>query len=197
MKTTTKKILRMIAIFAFFFGSNFAIAQTWSTSPTQTVCAGSSGEPYLINPPTTGSTYQWSLSGGGIINLGSTTDNITVDWGLVPGLYILTLIETDASGCQGLPVTVDVTVISNPTVVANSSPSSPLCEGDQLTLTGSGTAGATYTWDQGVIDNVSFIPSVGTVTYTVTADVNGCTSSDNITVTVNPAPITGPINHTP
>ena len=97
--------------------SSVMFAQT-NTSPFQTVCAGSLAEPYLINPPTAGSTYQWSITGGGIINLGSTTDNITVDWGMIPGVYTITVIETDVSGCQGNPVTVEVTLISNPVVVA-------------------------------------------------------------------------------
>ena len=134
-------------------------------------------------------------TGGGVINPGSTTDNITVDWGIIPGVYTITVIETDAAGCQGNPVTVDVTVISLPIVLANASPFSPLCEGDQLTLSGSGTAGSTYTWDNGVTDNTPFTPSVGTVIYTVTADLNGCTATSSIIMIVNPTPITGPIYH--
>ncbi|MGY8989074.1 MAG: hypothetical protein ACKVJA_02325, partial [Flavobacteriales bacterium] len=123
------------------------IAQT-NISTTQTVCVGSLAEPYLINPPTAGSTYQWSMNPvGGTIIPGSTTDNITVDWGTVPGVYIISVIETDDNGCQGNAVTVEVTVISNPIVTANANPLSPLCVGDQLTLSGSGTAGSTYTWD--------------------------------------------------
>ena len=191
---TKNKLLNRWMIFVLLLSSILSLAQT-NTSPTLTVGAGSLAEPYLINPPTPGSTYQWSITGGGVINPGSTTDNITVDWGIIPGVYTITVIETDAACCQGNPVTVDVTVITIPTVIANSSPSSPLCEGDQLTLSGQGTGGATYTWDNGVTNNTSFIPSVGTVTYTVTADLNGCTATDNITITVNPAPITGPINH--
>ena len=79
-----------------FLVCNQLLAQT-NTSPTQTVCAGSLAEPYLINPPTSGSTYQWSISGGGTINPGSTSDNITVDWGFTPGLYVITVIETDSN----------------------------------------------------------------------------------------------------
>ena len=88
-----------------------------------------------------------------------------------------------------------MTVNPTPTVVASASPSTTLCEGDQLTLSGSGPTGSIYTWDNGVTNNTPFTPSVGTVTYTVTADLNGCTATDQISVTVNPAPITGPINH--
>ena len=111
---TTSKLLKSIAIIALLLGSNQLVAQT-NTSPTQTVCAGSLAEPYLITPPTPGSTYQWLLSAGGTLNNGATTDNVTVDWGVTPGNYTITVTETDVNGCQGAPVTVDVTVIPLPT----------------------------------------------------------------------------------
>ena len=111
---TKNKLLNAIAIIALLLGSNQLIAQT-STSPTQMVCAGSLAEPYLINPPTPGSVYQWTLSGGGTIISGATTDNITVDWGVTPGIYTITVTETDVNGCPGIPVIVDVTVQALPT----------------------------------------------------------------------------------
>ena len=110
---TKNKLLKGLLIGALLLSTNFLVAQT-NTSPTQTVCAGSL-EPYLINPPTPGSTYQWTITGGGTINPGSATDNIAVDWGFTPGLYIITVIETDVNGCVGSPVTVDVTVNPLPT----------------------------------------------------------------------------------
>ena len=85
-----------------------------NTSPPKRY-VGSMAEPHLINPPTSGSTYQWTLSGGGILNLGSSSDNITVDWGMTPGTYTISVVETDINGCVGLPVTVDVTVNPLPT----------------------------------------------------------------------------------
>ena len=113
MKTKIK-FLKMLYLIVLLLINNQIFAQT-NTSPTQTVCAGSIAEPYLINPPTPGSTYQWSLSGGGVLNSGATTDNITIDWGVTPGVYTVRVIETDANGGQGLPVPVDVTVIALPT----------------------------------------------------------------------------------
>jgi hypothetical protein len=59
--------------------------------------------------------------------------------------------------------------------------------GEFITLTGFGAS--TYTWDNSVIDGVSFSPNT-TTTYTVTGmDVNACINTDMITVTVNPLPI--------
>ena len=71
------------------------------------------------------------------------------------------------------------------TVVVNT-PDTSICAGASVTLAGSGAN--TYIWDNGVTDGVAFIPTV-TKTYTVTGfDVNGCSNTAQVTVTVNPLP---------
>ncbi|MBA3901493.1 MAG: hypothetical protein H0X62_15035, partial [Bacteroidetes bacterium] len=98
---------------------------------------------------------------------------------------IYTVTGTDANNCTS---TDSVTVVVNllPIVEANVS-ASAVCEGEQVTLTGSGADA--YTWDNNVIDNVPFVP-VTTLSYIVTGvDTNNCTNTDQITVTVNPLPI--------
>jgi len=64
-----------------------------------------------------------------------------------------------------------------------------ICEGEDVTLTADNPDGATISWDNGVTDGVVFNPAVGTVTYTVTADLLGCISTDQVDVTVHPNPI--------
>ena len=173
------KLLKITSIFILLLLSNQLIAQT-NTSPTQTVCAGSLAEPYLINPPTTGSTYQWTLSGGGTLINGSTSDNITVDWGVSPGVYIITVIETDANGCLGLPITVDVTVQALPT--ATIATSQTACFGS-LTIPDLFAIGANVTWydDVALSSQVGLgnnfatgQTAVGLYTYYVTESLNGC-----------------------
>ena len=172
------KLLKAIAIIAMLLGSNQLIAQT-NTSPTQTVCAGSLAEPYLINPPTAGSTYAWSLSGGGTIIPGSNSDNITVDWGVTPGTYTITVTETDINGCIGAPVTVTVTVIPLPT--ATIATSQTACLGS--VIPDLFAIGANVNWysDAALTTNVftgnSFATgqiAVGIYTYYVTESLNGC-----------------------
>ena len=178
MKTTTR-MLKAILLFVFLLqGSQTLLAQT-NTSPFQTVCAGSLAEPYLINPPSSGSTYQWSLTGGGTINNGSTTDNITIDWGVTPGTYTVSVIETDINGCMGLPVTVEVTVLPLPTAtIANNQTA---CLGSLVPdLTAIGADVNWYT-DPALTNNVysgNSFPTgetaIGVYTYYVTETLNGC-----------------------
>ena len=77
----------------------------------------------------------------------------------------------------------------NPNPVIDAGADFAVCDGDAVTLSGSGAGlGGTYTWDGGVTDGVAFTPAA-TTTYTVTGtDANGCEGTDDITVTVNPLP---------
>ncbi len=57
-----------------------------------------------------------------------------------------------------------------------------ICDGEEVTLTGSGGTG--YSWDNGVMDGVAFVPPLGTNIYTVSAvGTNGCNNSASVTVT--------------
>ena len=61
-----------------------------------------------------------------------------------------------------------------------------VCIGSPATL--QATGGASYSWNNGIIDNVPFTPS-NSLIYTVTGtDINGCVNTDQVTVTVNPLP---------
>lgn len=94
-----------------------------------------------------------------------------------------TVTGTDANTCTNT-TTIDITSNAGPSVTANASPGIAICNGDPVTLTGSGTA-TSYTWDNGVTDGVAFNPAA-TATYTVTGtDANMCTTTDQITITVN------------
>lgn len=93
-----------------------------------------------------------------------------------------TVTGTDANGCVNTDQVV-VTVIANPVISAG--PDIAVCAGNPVTLTGSG--GSSYTWDNGVTNDVAFTPTA-TATYTVTGVVGNCQSTDQVTVTVNALP---------
>ena len=57
-------------------------------APTDTICVGSSQMYSVINTP--GSTYDWDLSGGGTLTEDG-TNIINIDWGGVPGDYVISV----------------------------------------------------------------------------------------------------------
>src|ERR1700757_359552 len=74
---------------------------------------------------------------------------------------------------------------ASPTVSASAS-ANPICNGNQITLNGSGAT--SYTWTNSVQDGVAFTPA-NTTTYTVTGvDLSKCSNTSVITVTVFPIP---------
>lgn len=136
--------------------------------PNDTVCAGG----FITFNGTGANTYAWT---GGISN-GVATPSIA-------GNYTVT--GTDANGCTN---TSTATIVVNllPAVGYTAISNDTVCMGDSVTL--SGTGGVSYNWTGGIVDGVSFIPTVSD-TYTVTAtNANGCTNSVSASVTVIPTP---------
>lgn len=133
----------------------------------QTVCAGTS----VTLSGSGAQTYAWN--NGGVDNVPFTP--------LATGIYICT--GTDANGCQN---TDQVLVTVNPAPVVNAGADQALCQGASVTLTASGAQ--SYTWTNGVVNGVSFVPGT-TQTYTVTGtSLTGCQGTDQVVVTVNPLP---------
>lgn len=86
---------------------------------------------------------------------------------------------TDTNGCVKNDT---ITVTVNPLPVVSAGSDLDLCQGIPHTF--SGTGAQTYVWTNGVIDGTPVIPM--NTTYTVTGtDANGCSSSDQMTVTIH------------
>lgn len=98
-----------------------------------------------------------------------------------------TITVTDERGCTATD-DVTVNISSLPTVTASSDAAGDIiCEGESVTLTGSGTA-TSFTWNNSVTDGVAFEPA-STATYIVTGtDASNCSNTDTITIVVNNAP---------
>lgn len=151
--------------------------------PTVTASAGLTticeGTPVTLSA-TGADTYVWN-NGLGAGATHTVTPSVTTE-------YIVTGTQT-ATGCTDAD-TVTITVNPLPNVVANASPNDSICLGDNLTLTGSGAT--TYTWNNGVVDGVTFTPTLGAVDYIVTGtDVNSCVNKDTITILVTQPPTVG------
>ncbi len=132
------------------------------------------GDTAIINVTGNASSYSWD-NGLGSNQSYSVYPNFTT-------LYSVTGI--DGNGCSNSD-SVLISVNSLPIIIASSTDIT-ICQGSQITLTGSG--GSSYLWDNGVVDGNSFTPS-NTTTYTVTGtDGNSCKNTDQITIVVNPLP---------
>lgn len=177
----------------------------------QSVCLNAT-EPYgVIN--TAGSTYAWSiipLTGGNGTITGNGNSSITVTWNSV-GTCTLQVIETQASGCIGLPQSIVVTV--NPIPTVNPVTSVVYCAGaTTVAIPFSGAvAGTTFAWTNSdpsiglaasgtgnipsfTATNAGITPVIATIT--VTPSANGCTGTPTtFTITVNPAPTVNPVTN--
>lgn len=145
-----------------------------SVTPTAANCGGADGALTVI---ATGGTSPLSYS----IDNGTTSQPNGTFSSLSAGTYPV-LVE-DANGCQ-VTGSGTITTTANPTI--NAGVDQTICEGDVVTLTGSG--GVSYVWDNGVTNATAFTPTTSG-TYTVTGtDANGCSNTDQVTITVVPNP---------
>lgn len=123
-------------------------------------------------------TYEWDMG---------VEDGVAFTPGGI-GTVTYTVTGYDEIGCDGT-ATVDVTVDPVPVVEASVS-ESEICEGETIILTVSGDADS-YEWDPAdIVAGVPYMPEDGVDTYTVTGsyDASGCSTTDVVTITLNPTP---------
>jgi len=105
---------------------------------------------------------------------------------------IFLLTGTDVNGCSDtLSININVDTVTTYATTTKKQ----VCFGDSVVLFGTGTANM-FSWDNGVIDSVGFIPST-TNTYIVTGSINSkCQVNDTITIIVHPTPLNQTITTT-
>jgi Concanavalin A-like lectin/glucanases superfamily/SprB repeat/Secretion system C-terminal sorting domain len=99
------------------------------------------------------------------------------------GTFMVSYSVTNVCGTATANATINVNAL--PIVSATASINS-ICAGQSVTLNGTGAA--TYTWNNGAVNNVSFSPSTTTSYTIIGTDVNGCTNQDSTTIIVNALP---------
>ncbi|HLP55117.1 MAG TPA: choice-of-anchor I family protein [Fluviicola sp.] len=162
-------------------------------SNTALSCADTTLETAItVNPlPLVGAGADQSICAGTSVTLSGLgaqaytwNNGVTDNTAFVPAsTQTYTVTGTDVNGCQNTDQVV-VTVKPLPTVSAGADQT--VCAGSSTTLSGSGAV--SFTWNNGAADDVAFVP-VTSQTYTVTGTgVNGCTNTDQMTLTVAPLP---------
>jgi len=137
------------------------------------ICRGSSTQ--LTGSESPAINNSWVSSNSAVASVSSTGEV----FGITNGNSTITYTNS-TNGSTTFEVT-----INGPTVSAGSDQT--VCQGSSVTLNASG--GATqFTWNNSVIDGISFIPNLGSTSYTVTTTDNNCSASDDVVITVNEKP---------
>lgn len=141
-------------------------------------------ETYTYTPQN--ATVTW-YDDAGLTNMVGTGSSYTP--GITSGniSYYVTASNTGGATCASAATQVDVSFNAPPAVLANAS-ATAVCEGENVTLTGSGAD--TYQWDNGVVDNVAFAATATTTYEVIGTDQFGCTATDSVEITVTAAPAT-------
>jgi gliding motility-associated-like protein len=146
---------------------------TLSIDPVADLCASDNSVSLSASPA--GGTF----SGNGVTGTSFNPTNAGT------GTHIVTYYYTDGDGCSNL-ISTNIEVLPPPTVDAGNDIT--VCEGESVVLSGSGAG--SYSWDNNVINDESFVPPSGTTVYTLTGTngVGSCSDTDELTVTTEPQP---------
>ncbi|MBK6952638.1 MAG: gliding motility-associated C-terminal domain-containing protein [Crocinitomicaceae bacterium] len=145
------------------------------------------------NPPTVGAGVDQTTCASGSVTLtASNPDGAIISWdnGVTDGVPfspVTTLTYTVTANLAGCISTDQVVVTVNPNPIIGAGTDQTVCAGSAVTLTANNPNGAVLTWDNSVTNGVAFTPA-GTLTYTVSGNLAGCITTDQVVVTVNPLP---------
>ncbi len=175
-----------------------ALPTTSAITGSATACPNATGIAYSVTN-TSGSTYNWSITGGTKAT-GGTTNAITVNWG-PGGPGNVSVVETNAAGCVGTTISKAVTVSPFTSSIAGSINVCPNSNGVAYSV--ANVTGNTYTWTAtgGTVvcgQNTSTIlvnwGATGPGTLNVTERSATCTGiAVNLPVTITASPATGAI----
>ncbi|MGZ4078819.1 MAG: PKD domain-containing protein, partial [Bacteroidia bacterium] len=137
--------------------------------------------------------WSWDFGDGTPLN---TSTNPSHTYGSA-GVFNVTLIVTGTAMCYDTIVK-PVTVFNIP--VSNAGPDTSFCTGTPVNIGTASTAGYTYLWTPSTGLNSTTVSNPGDTTtnntftpittiYTVTTTAGICSTTDQVTVTVNPAPV--------
>lgn len=189
-----------------------SVTDRWSCSTTDTIqvtVQGGGTQSFTVNPSSacegapvtvtyTGTSassanYTWNFAGGTTVS-GSGQGPYQIVWNTA-GSKTITL-DVAENGCTSPQISQAVTVNTNP--VADAGSDAGICSGNTAQLGVASTPGYSYQWTPvtGLSSTTVANPTTAAtnatgapvvIQYVVTASENGCTDTDTVEVTVNPA----------
>ena len=151
-----------------------------SISPNASVCTGSGAQLSASG----GTSYTWLPSGS--LNNANVSNPVASPINTIT--YTVTV--TNANGCSNIATT---TITVNATLIVTASPNTAICIGSATQLTSSGGISFSWTPSTGLgdpnISNPTANPSAATTYTLISSDINGCSGSASVTVSVNPLPV--------
>lgn len=162
------------------------------------LCLGTASVVNYTGNASTNATYTWDFSGGTIAS-GSNQGPYSIDYAN-SGSYNITLVVVE-NGCTSPQTTVPVTIFDFP--IANAGADVTVCSGQQVNIGSAPVPNYSYEWINTLTDIVDplqaqqqFSPNntlspIGPEVrvYTLQVKENGCISTDDVTVTINPQPV--------
>ena len=170
----------------------FQIFVTRAPAPTaltgdSVICDATQLRTYTAAGPTPANGYSWRVYGGSIQGPANGS-SIQVRWAGT-GQGRVTVRNLSAFGCQSDSVSRAINIRPASTLAVTAA-SASICAGQSTTLTASG--GTTYTWTGGsqpLSGTTVTVAPTQTTTYTVTSSDGVCTTTRQVTVTVNPVAV--------
>ena len=142
-----------------------------------TTCIGSEVT-YSVNGNET-STYNWNLSGGGLVTTDQTS-SCELIWGEIPGSYTISVQETTEQGCEGDIKTCDVVVVV-PDIVFEKTKYS-MCLNSSTEIVARPVGG---TWISEFINGNTFVGIKSGIYYpSYLANIHGCDIQEEVEVVV-------------
>ncbi len=149
------------------------------------VCAGENVDIPVFTSPDAPESFSWTNSNSAIgLSIYGISDTLFKTALVTQQEIGIIKVNAFKNPCKGPTMTFKIIVNPLPTISTKLDTS--ICKGSTITLKGKGAA--SYTWDNGIQDNIAFAPT-STSTYKVNGiDVNGCKNFANVKVNVNNLP---------
>ncbi|MCC5923559.1 MAG: gliding motility-associated C-terminal domain-containing protein [Crocinitomicaceae bacterium] len=172
-----------------------AISFTVSSSTPPTSCVANDGT-ITLSGLTPGETYDVSWNGNAPVPITANGSGNIVITGLGNGTYTNFVVTLGGCSDSSMNEVIFNTTTGGPIVIAPAD--DIVCLGDEVTLSAFNPNGAVLTWSGGVTNGVPFAPPLGVNVYTVTGELGGCTTVDEVTIEViippDPGVLSGPSN---